>query len=29
MMLAAEDEDEKECVLLIPDKDIPVGTKVH
>jgi len=29
MMLAAEDEDEKECVLLIPDKDIPAGTKVH
>ncbi|MEK7111853.1 MAG: methionine--tRNA ligase subunit beta [Patescibacteria group bacterium] len=29
MMLAAEDEDEKECVLLIPDKDIPAGTQVH
>lgn len=29
MMLAAEDEDEKECVLLIPDKNIVAGTKVH
>ena len=29
MMMAAEDEGEKECVLLIPDKDIPEGTRVH
>lgn len=29
MMMAAEDESEKECVLLIPDKDIPEGTRVH
>ena len=29
MMMAAENESEKECVLLIPDKDIPEGTRVH
>ena len=29
MMMAAEDESEKECVLLIPDKDISEGTRVH
>jgi methionine--tRNA ligase beta chain len=29
MILAAEDENEENCVLLIPDKNIPPGTKVH
>jgi len=29
MMMAAEDDDGKECILLIPDKDIPEGTRVH
>ena len=29
MILAAEDTEAETCVLLIPDKNIPVGTKVH
>lgn len=29
MILAAEDESLENCVLLIPDKDIAPGTKVH
>ena len=29
MVMAAEDEAEENCVLLIPDKDIPEGTRVH
>jgi len=28
MVLAAEDEDGENCVLLVPDKNIPPGTKV-
>ncbi len=28
MILAAVSEDEKECILLIPEKDIKVGTKI-
>ena len=29
MIVAAETDGEEECVLLIPDKDIAPGTKVH
>jgi len=29
MILAAEEESEGNCVLLIPDKSIKPGTKVH
>jgi len=29
MLLAAEDEDEENCVILVPDKDIVPGTRVH
>jgi methionyl-tRNA synthetase len=29
MIMAAEDTEAETCVLLIPDKDIPAGTKVH
>lgn len=29
MVMAAEDEAEENCVLLIPDKEIPEGTRVH
>ncbi len=29
MIIAAEDEGGQECVLLVPDKDIAPGTKVH
>ena len=28
MLLAAEDENQKEPVLLIPDKEVPPGTKI-
>ncbi|KPJ57187.1 hypothetical protein AMJ49_01065 [Parcubacteria bacterium DG_74_2] len=28
MLLAAEDEKQKEPVLLIPDKEVPLGTKI-
>ena len=28
MILAAEEEDGENCVLLVPDKNIPPGTKV-
>lgn len=28
MLLAAEDESQKEPVLLIPDKEVPPGTKI-
>ncbi|OGM15731.1 methionine--tRNA ligase subunit beta [Candidatus Woesebacteria bacterium RBG_19FT_COMBO_42_9] len=29
MIMAAESKDGKECVLLVPDEDIPPGTWVH
>jgi len=29
MIVAAEDEEGEECVLLIPDRKIAPGTKVH
>lgn len=29
MIVAAETEDGKDCVLLIPEKEIAPGTKVH
>lgn len=29
MILAAEDESQENCVLLVPDKDIAPGTSVH
>ena len=29
MVIAAESENGEECVLLVPDKDIAPGTKVH
>jgi len=29
MIIAAETEDGESCVLLIPDKEIPPGTRVH
>jgi len=29
MIMAAEDEDGENCVLLIPDKSIAPGTNVH
>lgn len=29
MILAAESDDGENCVLLVPDKDIVPGTKVH
>lgn len=29
MIMAAESKDAKECVLLVPDKEIPPGTRVH
>jgi len=29
MIMAAEDEEAVSCVLLVPDSDIPPGTRVH
>jgi len=29
MIMAAEDEDGENCVLLVPDDDIAPGTRVH
>lgn len=29
MIMAAEDDESRDCVLLIPDKDIAPGTRVH
>jgi methionyl-tRNA synthetase len=29
MIIAAESDDQETCVLLIPDKEIAPGTKVH
>ena len=29
MIMAAEDEDSQNCVLLVPEADISPGTKVH
>jgi methionyl-tRNA synthetase len=29
MIIAAESDDQETCVLLIPDKEITPGTKVH
>lgn len=29
MIMAAEDESGENCVLLIPERDIPPGTRVH
>lgn len=29
MIIAAESKDGESCVLLVPDKEIPPGTRVH
>ncbi len=29
MIMAAEDESGENCVLLVPERDIPPGTRVH